>query len=144
MTGLSSVYGLVGMNSKCGVLSKNVTINILPPNPETLQQQCLPHNQTHSNTGQASGLKNKKQKQKNFQHVKWQTCTDDERYWLQPSEAIRGGWLVECYFTSTETVGLLGTGAQDVHLDFHTAPEFCSGGTSGSGVYAPCIYTHAR
>ena len=25
--------------------------------------------------------------------------------------------------TSTETVGLLGTGAQDGHLDFHTAPE---------------------
>ena len=24
---------------------------------------------------------------------------------------------------SNETVGLLGTGAQDVHLDFHTAPE---------------------
>ena len=33
--------------------------------------------------------------------------------------------LVECCFTSTETVGLLGTGAQDGHLDFqfHTAPE---------------------
>ena len=31
--------------------------------------------------------------------------------------------LVECCFTSTETVGLLGTGAQDVHLSFHTAPE---------------------
>ena len=31
-------------------------------------------------------------------------------------------WL-KCCFTSTETVGLLGTGAQDVHLDFHTAPE---------------------
>ena len=29
-------------------------------------------------------------------------------------------WL-KCCFTSTETVGLLGTGAQDVHLDFHTA-----------------------
>ena len=28
-------------------------------------------------------------------------------------------------FTSTETVGLLGTGAQDVHLDFYTAPELC-------------------
>ena len=26
--------------------------------------------------------------------------------------------LVECCFTSTETVGLLGTGAQDVHLTF--------------------------
>ena len=31
--------------------------------------------------------------------------------------------LVECCFTSTETVGLFGTGAQDVHLDIHTAPE---------------------
>ena len=34
-----------------------------------------------------------------------------------------GLWLVECCFTSTETVGLLATGAQDGHLDFHTAPE---------------------
>ena len=32
-------------------------------------------------------------------------------------------WLVECCFTSTETVGLLGTGAQDGHLNFHTAPK---------------------
>ena len=31
--------------------------------------------------------------------------------------------IVECCFTSTETVGLLGTGSQDGHLDFHTAPE---------------------
>ena len=27
---------------------------------------------------------------------------------------------------STETVGLLGMGAQDVHLDFYTAPELIS------------------
>ena len=33
------------------------------------------------------------------------------------------GWLVECCFTHAETVGLLGTGAQDGHLDFHTVPE---------------------
>ena len=33
-------------------------------------------------------------------------------------------WL-KCCFTSTETVGLSGTGAQDVHLDFHTAPGLC-------------------
>ena len=33
--------------------------------------------------------------------------------------------LLKCCFTSTETVGLLGTGAQDVHLDFHTPPELC-------------------
>ena len=32
--------------------------------------------------------------------------------------------MVECCFTTTETVGLLGTGAQDGHLDFYTAPEF--------------------
>ena len=30
---------------------------------------------------------------------------------------------LKCCFTSTETVGLLGTGAQEVHLDLHTAPE---------------------
>ena len=30
---------------------------------------------------------------------------------------------VECCFTSTETEGLLGMGAQDGHLDFRTAPE---------------------
>ena len=33
--------------------------------------------------------------------------------------------LVECRFTSTETIGLLGTGAQDGHLHFHTAPDLC-------------------
>jgi len=33
--------------------------------------------------------------------------------------------LLKCCFTSTETVGLLGTGAQDVHLDFLTAPVLC-------------------
>ena len=31
--------------------------------------------------------------------------------------------LVECCFTSTETVDVLGTGAQNGHLDLHTAPE---------------------
>ena len=35
--------------------------------------------------------------------------------------------LLKCCFTSTETVGLLGTGAHDVHLDFHTAPELWDG-----------------
>ena len=34
---------------------------------------------------------------------------------IHPSQK---GPLVECCFTSTETVGLLGTGAQDGHLDF--------------------------
>ena len=32
------------------------------------------------------------------------------------------GWL-KCCFTSTETVGLLETGAQNVHLDFHIDRE---------------------
>ena len=31
--------------------------------------------------------------------------------------------MVTCCFTSTETVGLLGTGAQDGRLDFHTPPS---------------------
>ena len=42
------------------------------------------------------------------------------------SWALCPSWLVECCVTSTETVGLLGTGAQDVHIDFHTAPELCA------------------
>ena len=37
----------------------------------------------------------------------------------------KSGALVEWCFTSTETVGLLGTGAQDGHLDFLTAPKLC-------------------
>ena len=41
---------------------------------------------------------------------------------LNTTELIQH-WLAECCFTSTETVGLLGTEAQDGHLDFHTAPE---------------------
>ena len=42
-----------------------------------------------------------------------------------------GGWIavvvgcLKCCFASTGTVGLLRT-AQDVHLDFHTAPELSS------------------
>ena len=40
----------------------------------------------------------------------------------RPSQNL--GWM-KCCFTCTETVGLLGTGAQDGHLDFHTAPELC-------------------
>ena len=31
--------------------------------------------------------------------------------------------LLKFCFTSTETVGLLETGAQDGHLDFHTPPD---------------------
>ena len=37
-------------------------------------------------------------------------------------DLYKTNWLFECSFTSTETVGLLGTGVQDIHLDFHTAP----------------------
>ena len=43
-------------------------------------------------------------------------------HWEKEDAAV--GWL-KCCFTSTETVALLGTGAQDGHLDFHTAPELC-------------------
>ena len=45
---------------------------------------------------------------------------------VELSVALRAqqGWLT-CCFTSTETVGLFGAGAQDVLLDFHTAPELC-------------------
>ena len=44
---------------------------------------------------------------------------------LPKPAVMRKGRELKCCFTSTETVGLLGMGAQDVHLDFHTAPELC-------------------
>ena len=40
-------------------------------------------------------------------------------------QMLRWPSLVECCFTSIESVSLLGTGAQDGHLDFNTAPELC-------------------
>ena len=33
--------------------------------------------------------------------------------------------LLKCCFTSTETVSVLESGAQDIHRHFHTAPELC-------------------
>ena len=43
--------------------------------------------------------------------------------------------MAECCFTSTETVdlGLLGTGAQVGHLNFHTTPELCYSGVICGG-----------
>ena len=38
------------------------------------------------------------------------------------NRGLKGTRWLKCCFTSTETVDLLGTGAQDVHLHFHTAP----------------------
>ena len=40
---------------------------------------------------------------------------------LSPSHYVEA----EVFLTSKETVGLIGTGAQDGHLDCHIAPEFC-------------------
>ena len=47
--------------------------------------------------------------------------------WILQDEDEWCWWsrLVECCFTSTETVDLLGMGAQDGRLDFHTAPALC-------------------
>ena len=45
---------------------------------------------------------------------------------------------LKCCFTSTETVGLLGTGTQDVHLDFHTAPELCKRVEAKGGFLVDC------
>ena len=39
------------------------------------------------------------------------------------TDVVEASTLLKCCSKSTETVGLLGKGAQDVHIDFHTAPE---------------------
>ena len=33
--------------------------------------------------------------------------------------------MLKCCFTSTETIGLVGMGARDIHLNLHAAPELC-------------------
>ena len=43
------------------------------------------------------------------------TCFCRQEHWGK-EDAAGPAW-VECYFTSTETVGFLGTGAQDSHID---------------------------
>ena len=63
-------------------------------------------------------------------------------------KSFESSWLKRnCCFTSTETVGLLGTGSQDGHLDFHTAPELCKSRYNLffflPGADAPHVYVHA-
>ena len=61
-------------------------------------------------------------------NVKQHSRTCENEAWLQKVTVCtnRKGeltfWL-SVALRPTKTVGLLGTGAQDVHLDFHTAPE---------------------
>ena len=40
--------------------------------------------------------------------------------------------------------GSLGRGAQDGHLNSHTAPELCIPECTSVAVYVPCIYMHSR
>ena len=59
--------------------------------------------------------------------------------------------MVQCCFTSTETVRLIRTGAQDGHLEFHTAPELWSSDPAGVRLlssellynYVLCEWTYA-
>ena len=64
---------------------------------------------------------------------------------IQVFEETQLLWL-KCCFTSKETVGLLGAGAQDVHLNFHTAPELWETNSSTSlnlitsGLWGCCCF----
>ena len=63
-----------------------------------------------------------KSSQENFTKT---TLLSKQIFWPDQADACFS-WIAtrkKCCFTSTETVGLLGTGAQDGHLNFHTAPE---------------------
>ena len=52
----------------------------------------------------------------------WRKVPESDARRLPSKQPWRAGWL-KCCFTSTETVGLLGMGAQPRRVDFHTAPE---------------------
>ena len=67
-----------------------------------------------------------------------------ERAWLSTPllDVVRALvlWL-KCCFTSTETLGLLGTETQDVHLDFHTVLELDLGPWSARERNSRCCLT---
>ena len=54
-----------------------------------------------------------------------------------------GGWLVECCFTSTETVGLLGTGSREPRTATSIFTQLLRGGGGGGGVgwLVECCFT---
>ena len=57
---------------------------------------------------------------------------EDRKHEYPFLQRLHGLWkfgetLMTCCFTFTETIGLLGTGAQDGHLNFHIAPELSLG-----------------
>ena len=58
-----------------------------------------------------------------------QTCRQDREGGGDGSVVPGTEMTMKCCFTSTETVGLLRTGAPDVHLDCHTAPELLNSDT---------------
>ena len=66
-------------------------------------------------------------------HKNWHCQVKSERlsscvnYRTLPNQCLpkRPTLMMKYCFTSTETVGVLGTEAQDIHLDFHTAAELC-------------------
>ena len=55
-----------------------------------------------------------------FKWKKWKKWKKKKKKCRRKKERKK---LVACCLTSTETVGFLGTEAQDGHVDFHTAPE---------------------
>ena len=55
----------------------------------------------------------------------WRKVPESDARSVHPCIHNMHGLLMKCCFTSTETVGLLGTGAQDGHRDFLAAPELC-------------------
>ena len=101
--GSSSPYGLCGrkatLNSLCG---RKATLNSLCGRKATLNSNETSLRAAQELRGSRGGCSGP-----NSAHG---LCTDVVV-------------VVECCFTSTETIGLLWTGAQDGHLDFHTAPE---------------------
>ena len=59
--------------------------------------------------------------QQGFEPATFQSRVRCSNHWAIPAPLVGVDWSVA--YTSTETVSLLGTGAQDAHPDFHTVPE---------------------
>ena len=61
--------------------------------------------------------------QQGFEPATFQSRVRCSNHWAIPAPPV--SVKVHCCFMSTQTIGLSGTGSQNGHLEFHTAPELC-------------------
>ena len=91
--------------------------------PSAYQPNALPLGQTGSQVYKFSSVLLYVHRNRRFirDGSPWRSPQLSHSSWTRIQDLL----LLKSWFTSAETVGWLGTGTKDGHLDFHTASELC-------------------